>query len=251
VAVGMAGSRHKLRSVSRWCRRGRRPRPGAARVVTPGASTLADARASAPAGSRPPIGQPPRRLIWLAPLAVGTAAALALVFAQRADDREPAAAVATPGRRHGRRPPVFAPPIAPTPTGGPGGATLAVPAPGRSQDSAAPARPGPARGPSPSPIRPAAAAARGGAAAPVPSGPGAGRARGPRAGRARAGRAPAGRPHLAGDGPLPRGHPPNTPRPCAWSRQRERRRGPRAGPIEDQVDFSRTAAWRRGTIADA
>jgi hypothetical protein len=82
---------------------------------------------------------PQRRLIWLAPLAVGTAAALALVFAQRADDRESAAAVA-PARAPSRpTAPVSPPPIAPTPPPARAAPTLAVPAP-EVQASAAPAR---------------------------------------------------------------------------------------------------------------
>jgi tetratricopeptide (TPR) repeat protein len=112
---------------------------GAARVVTPGASTLADApRELTPQGIQATDRPPPRRLIWLAPLAVGTAAALALVFAQRADDREPSAVAAA--RAPSPLPaPVSAPPLAPTPPPARAAPPLAVPAPAV-QASAAPAR---------------------------------------------------------------------------------------------------------------
>jgi Protein kinase domain len=119
---------------------GRPATPGAARVVTPGASTLADApRELPPQGTQATDRPPPRRLIWLAPLAVGTAAALALVFAQRADDREPAA-VATARAPSPPPAPVSAPPHAPTPPPARAAPPPAVPAPAV-QASAAPARP--------------------------------------------------------------------------------------------------------------
>jgi tetratricopeptide (TPR) repeat protein len=119
---------------------GRVTTPGAARVVTPGASTLADApRELTPQGVQATDRPPPRRLIWLAPLAVGTAAALALVFAQRADDRKPAA-VATARAPSPPLASVSAPPLAPSPPAAPSAPALAVPAPAI-QASAAPARP--------------------------------------------------------------------------------------------------------------
>jgi hypothetical protein len=118
--------------------------PGAARVVTPGASTLADApRELPPQGIQATNRPPPRRLIWLAPLAVGTVAALALVFAQRADDREPAA-VATaraPSPPPASAPaPASAPPLAPTPPSTRAAPPTAVPA-RAVQATAAPTRP--------------------------------------------------------------------------------------------------------------
>jgi tetratricopeptide (TPR) repeat protein len=117
---------------------GRVTTPGAARVVTPGASTLADApRELPPQGIQATDRPPPRRLIWLAPLAVGTAAALALVFAQRAYDREPAA-VATARAPSPPPAPVSAPPLAPPSPPARAAPTLAVSAPAV-QASAVPA----------------------------------------------------------------------------------------------------------------
>ena len=119
---------------------GRVTTPGAARVVTPGASTLVDApRELPPQGNQATDRPPPRRLIWLAPLAVGTAAALVLVFGQRADDREPAA-VATARAPSPPPAPVSAPSLATTSPPARAAATPAAPAPAV-HASAARARP--------------------------------------------------------------------------------------------------------------
>jgi serine/threonine protein kinase len=114
---------------------------GPARLATPGASTLVDApRELPPRDPEPGPASASRRLIWLAPLALGTVAAVGLVAGQRAGDVERPAVAAYAAA------PAASPTASPAAASPPAAAPVAPPAPAVEQGAAPSVAPAPRAG---------------------------------------------------------------------------------------------------------